>query len=109
MIDEAAITAACKVVEAENKINVAKAAVEELEKTTKLADETELMLELAKEMHKQCKYRDLLHFFFIHMRREASYKKFDLLFCRLSWRGCGLGLSLWGLYRRAQQCATFIL
>uniref|UniRef100_M4DHR0 RNA helicase n=2 Tax=Brassica campestris TaxID=3711 RepID=M4DHR0_BRACM len=67
MIDEAAITAACKVVEAENKINVAKAAVEELEKTTKLADETELMLEL-------------------------------------SWRGCGLGLSLWGLYRRAQQC-----
>ncbi|CAN7087778.1 unnamed protein product, partial [Brassica oleracea var. botrytis] len=53
MIDEAAITAACKVVEAENKINVAKAAVEELEKTTKLADETELMLELAKEMHKQ--------------------------------------------------------
>ncbi|RID55913.1 hypothetical protein BRARA_G03150 [Brassica rapa] len=54
MIDEAAITAACKVVEAENKINVAKAAVEELEKTTKLADETELMLELAKEMHKEC-------------------------------------------------------
>ncbi|CAF2197740.1 unnamed protein product, partial [Brassica napus] len=53
MIDEAAITAACKVVEAENKINVAKAAVEELEKTTKLADETELMLELAKEMHKE--------------------------------------------------------
>ncbi|KAF2561699.1 hypothetical protein F2Q70_00014713 [Brassica cretica] len=42
MIDEAAITAACKVVEAENKLNVAKAAVEELEKTTKLADETEL-------------------------------------------------------------------
>ncbi|KAH0891974.1 hypothetical protein HID58_054403 [Brassica napus] len=44
MIDEAAITAACKVVEAENKINVAKAAVEELEKTTKLADETELLV-----------------------------------------------------------------
>ncbi|KAF8111282.1 hypothetical protein N665_0076s0264 [Sinapis alba] len=54
MIDEAAITAACKVVEAENKINVAKVAVEELEKTTKLADETELVLELAKEMHEQC-------------------------------------------------------
>ena len=44
MIDEAAITGACKVVEAENKINVAKAAVEELEKTTKLADETELLV-----------------------------------------------------------------
>ncbi|CDY69659.1 BnaAnng31140D [Brassica napus] len=29
MIDEAAITGACKVVEAENKINIAKAAVEE--------------------------------------------------------------------------------
>lgn len=72
MIDEAAITAACKVVEAENKINVAKAAVEELEKTTKLADETELMLELAKEMHKQCKKPRLAPFFSIHMRREAS-------------------------------------
>ncbi|KAG2321798.1 hypothetical protein Bca52824_015011 [Brassica carinata] len=47
MIDEAAITAACKVVEAENKINVAKVAVEDLEKTTKLADETDLLLELS--------------------------------------------------------------
>ncbi|KAJ0229002.1 Telomere repeat-binding factor 5 [Hirschfeldia incana] len=54
MIDEAAITAACKVVEAENNINVAKVAVEELEKTTKLADEADLLLELAKEMHEQC-------------------------------------------------------
>lgn len=54
MIEEAAITAACKVVEAENNMNVAKVAVEELEKTTKLADETELVLELAKEMHEQC-------------------------------------------------------
>ncbi|CAH8359274.1 unnamed protein product [Eruca vesicaria subsp. sativa] len=54
MIDEAAITAACKVVEAENKINVAKVAVEELEKTTKLADETDLLLKLAKELHEQC-------------------------------------------------------
>ncbi|CAH8334640.1 unnamed protein product [Eruca vesicaria subsp. sativa] len=54
MIEEAAITAACKVVEAENKIHVAKVAVEELEKTTKLAEETDLLLELAKEIHEQC-------------------------------------------------------
>lgn len=55
MIEEAAITAAYKVVEAENKIDVAKVAVEELEKMTKLAEETEVLLELAKEIHEQCK------------------------------------------------------
>ncbi|KAH0938410.1 hypothetical protein HID58_005871 [Brassica napus] len=55
MIDEAAITAACKVVMAENKIHVAKVAVEELKKTTKLAEETDLLLELAKDIHEQCK------------------------------------------------------
>ncbi|XP_024008799.1 telomere repeat-binding factor 5 isoform X2 [Eutrema salsugineum] len=54
MIEEAAITAACKVVEAENKIGVAKVAVEDLEKMTKLAEETEILLELAKEIHEQC-------------------------------------------------------
>ncbi|KAG2281658.1 hypothetical protein Bca52824_052878 [Brassica carinata] len=53
MIDEAAITAACKVVVVENKIHVAKVAVEELENTTKLAEETDLLLELAKDMYEQ--------------------------------------------------------
>ena len=85
MIDEAAITAACKVVEAENKINVAKAAVEELEKTTKLADETELMLELAKEMHKQCKKTETCSIFFHSHEKRSKLKKFLIcLFCRLS-------------------------
>lgn len=55
MIDEAAITAAYKVVEAENKIDVAKVAIEESEKVTKLAEETEHILEIAKEIHEQCK------------------------------------------------------
>lgn len=59
MIEEAAITAAYKLVEAENKIGVAKVAVEELEKMNQLADVTEHLLVLAKEMHEHCKNRDL--------------------------------------------------
>ncbi|CAH2066973.1 unnamed protein product [Thlaspi arvense] len=54
MIEEAARTAACKVVEAENKVDVTKVAVRELKKVTKLADEAQLLLELAKEIHEQC-------------------------------------------------------
>ncbi|VVA95085.1 unnamed protein product [Arabis nemorensis] len=54
MIEEAAITAAYKLVEAENKTDVAKVAVEELDKMTKLAEETEFLMELAKEMREQC-------------------------------------------------------
>uniref|UniRef100_A0A1J3D3F7 MYB transcription factor n=1 Tax=Noccaea caerulescens TaxID=107243 RepID=A0A1J3D3F7_NOCCA len=54
MIEEAAITAAYKLVEAENKIGVAKVAVEELEKMNQLADVTEHLLVLAKEMHEHC-------------------------------------------------------
>lgn len=58
MIEEAAITAACKVVEAENKIDVAKLAAEEFEKMTKLAEETGKLLLIANEMHEQCKKPD---------------------------------------------------
>ncbi|CAN8235237.1 unnamed protein product [Cochlearia groenlandica] len=54
MIDEAATTAAYKLVEAENKIDVAKTATEELEKMNKLAEKSELLLEIAKEMDEQC-------------------------------------------------------
>ncbi|KAG7589905.1 Linker histone H1/H5 domain H15 [Arabidopsis suecica] len=54
MIEEAAITAACKVVEAENKIDVAKLAAEEFEKMSKLAEETGKLLLIANEMHEQC-------------------------------------------------------
>ncbi|CAA7043048.1 unnamed protein product [Microthlaspi erraticum] len=54
MIEEAAITAAYKLVEAENKIGVSKAAVEELVKMNKLADLSEHLLKLAKEMHEHC-------------------------------------------------------
>lgn len=116
MIEEAAITAACKVVEAENNMNVAKVAVEELEKTTKLADETELVLELAKEMHEQCnKKRDLppfFSFFPLHEKRSKAKKKvICCCFCRLSWRGCGFGLSLWGdiFFFFLSQRGTYIL
>ncbi|CAF2139615.1 unnamed protein product [Brassica rapa] len=71
MIDEAAITVACKVVVAENKIHVAKVAVEELEKTTKLAEETDLLLELTKDIHEQCKKRDL-RIIFLFIRKQAK-------------------------------------
>ncbi|XP_010416037.1 PREDICTED: telomere repeat-binding factor 5-like isoform X1 [Camelina sativa] len=54
MIEEAAITAACKVVEAENKIDIAKAAGEEFEKMTKLAEGTEHLLVIANEIHEKC-------------------------------------------------------
>jgi len=55
MIEEAAITAACKVVEAENKIDVAKLAAEEFEKMTKIAEENRKLLVIATEMHELCK------------------------------------------------------
>lgn len=55
LIEEAAITAAYKVVEAENKIDVAKVSAEEFEKITKLAERTENLLVIASEMHEQCK------------------------------------------------------
>jgi myb proto-oncogene protein len=54
MIEEAAITAACKVVEAENKIDVAKLAAEEFEKMTKIAEENRKLLVIATEMHELC-------------------------------------------------------
>lgn len=65
MIEEAAITAGYKLVEAENKIDVAKVAVEELDKMTKLAEETEFLMELAKEMHEQCKTELAIFSFFL--------------------------------------------
>ncbi|XP_010531864.1 PREDICTED: telomere repeat-binding factor 4-like isoform X2 [Tarenaya hassleriana] len=54
MVEEAAITAAYKVVEAENKVDVAKGAVEELERMTRMAEDTEVFLEIAKEIHERC-------------------------------------------------------
>ncbi|EOA35433.1 hypothetical protein CARUB_v10020636mg, partial [Capsella rubella] len=54
MIDEASITAACKVVEAENKIDIARVAGEEFAKITKLAEGSEHLLVIANEMHEQC-------------------------------------------------------
>ncbi|KFK41697.1 hypothetical protein AALP_AA2G161200 [Arabis alpina] len=60
MIEEAGITAAYKLVEAENKIDVARGAIEELNKMTKLAEETELLMELAKEMHELCSHGEVV-------------------------------------------------
>ncbi|XP_010539165.1 PREDICTED: telomere repeat-binding factor 4-like [Tarenaya hassleriana] len=54
MVEEAAITAAYKVVEAENKVDVARGAMEELERMTRIAEDTEVFLEIAKEIHERC-------------------------------------------------------
>ncbi|KAI7733114.1 hypothetical protein M8C21_003624 [Ambrosia artemisiifolia] len=50
-LEEAAIAAAYKVAEAENKSFVAAEAVKEAERVSKMAEETEAFLQLAKEVH----------------------------------------------------------
>lgn len=55
MVGQASITAAYKLVEVENKLDVVKGAVEEIERMMKLADQAEDILLLAREMHEECK------------------------------------------------------
>ncbi|KAE8688643.1 Telomere repeat-binding factor 4 [Hibiscus syriacus] len=53
-VEEAAITAAYKVVEAENKSFLAAEAVKEAERVSKMAEDTDSMLQLVKEIYEQC-------------------------------------------------------
>ncbi|KAF5746879.1 putative Homeodomain-like/winged-helix DNA-binding family protein [Tripterygium wilfordii] len=53
-VEEAALTAAYKVVEAENKYIIAYDAVKEAERVAKMTEDTVLLLELAKEIKEQC-------------------------------------------------------
>ncbi|VVA91661.1 unnamed protein product [Arabis nemorensis] len=53
-VSEASVTAAYKLVEVENKLDVVKGAVEEIDRMTKLADQADLILLLAKELHEEC-------------------------------------------------------
>ncbi|XVF25169.1 hypothetical protein REPUB_Repub13aG0190100 [Reevesia pubescens] len=53
-VEEAAITAAYKVAEAENKSFLAAEAVKEAERVSKMAEDTDSMLQLVKEIYEQC-------------------------------------------------------
>lgn len=59
-LEEAAKTAAFKVVEAEDKSCMAAEAVKELEKFTKMAEETDSILQLAKEIFDRCSHGEIL-------------------------------------------------
>ncbi|XP_010242277.1 PREDICTED: telomere repeat-binding factor 4 [Nelumbo nucifera] len=53
-IEEAALAAAYKIADAENKSFVAAEAVKEAERVSKMAEETDSLLQLAKEIYEQC-------------------------------------------------------
>ncbi|XP_010476906.1 PREDICTED: telomere repeat-binding factor 4-like isoform X2 [Camelina sativa] len=54
MVGEASITAAYKLVEVENKLDVVKGSSEEIERMMNLARQAEYMLVIAREMHEEC-------------------------------------------------------
>lgn len=54
LVDEAATAAAYKVAEAENKSFVAAEAVKEAERVSEMAEDTESILQLAKEIFEKC-------------------------------------------------------
>ncbi|KFK43934.1 hypothetical protein AALP_AA1G193500 [Arabis alpina] len=53
-VSEASVTAAYKLVEVENKLDVVKGAVDEIDRMTRLQDQADVILMLAREMHEQC-------------------------------------------------------
>lgn len=63
-MEEAAITAAYKVAEAENKSFLAAEAVKEAERVSKMAEDTDSMLQLVKEIYEQCMWNYTCLLFF---------------------------------------------
>ncbi|GMN53077.1 hypothetical protein TIFTF001_022220 [Ficus carica] len=59
-IEEAAVTAAYKIAEAENKSFVAAEAVKEADRIAEMAEETESFLQLAKEIFEKCSQGDIV-------------------------------------------------
>lgn len=55
MVGEASITAAYKLVEVENKLDVVKGSSEEIDRMLKLAEHADNMLLIAGEMYEECK------------------------------------------------------
>ncbi|KAF7843535.1 telomere repeat-binding factor 4-like [Senna tora] len=60
-VADAAETAAYRVAEAENKSFLAAEAVKEAERFSKLAEDTDSILQLAKEIYKQCSRGEIIH------------------------------------------------
>lgn len=58
-LEEVALNAAYKVAEAESKELAALDAVREAERIAKMAEETEIMLSLAKEIYEQCNSKEI--------------------------------------------------
>ncbi|XWS18846.1 hypothetical protein CRYUN_Cryun32bG0080000 [Craigia yunnanensis] len=59
-VEEAAITAAYKVAEAENKSFLAAEAIKEAERVSKMAEDTDSMLQLVKEIFEQCSRGEII-------------------------------------------------
>ncbi|KAL8223322.1 hypothetical protein R6Q57_018797 [Mikania cordata] len=59
-LEEAAVAAAYKVAEAENKLFVAAEAVKEAERVYKMAEEAEAFLHLAKEIYERCSHGEVV-------------------------------------------------
>lgn len=67
-VEEASMTAAYLIAEAENKSFVAAEAVKEAERVSKMAEDTDSLLQLAKEIFETCNVFPTLHFFFSNSR-----------------------------------------
>ncbi|CAE5957766.1 unnamed protein product [Arabidopsis arenosa] len=61
MVAEASITAAYKLVEVENKLDVSKGASEEIYRLIKLAEVADDMLVIAREMHEECSQGKIMY------------------------------------------------
>lgn len=55
-VEEASITAAYRIAEAENKSFLAAEAVKEAERVSKMAEDTDVMLQLVRDIYEQCKF-----------------------------------------------------
>lgn len=66
-IEEAAIAAAYRIAEAENKSYVASEAVKEAERVSKMAEDSEAVLQLAKEIFERCNAKICLPYLFLHI------------------------------------------
>lgn len=65
-VEDAAVAAAYKIAEAENKSFVAAEAIKEVERISKMAEDTESMLQFAKEIFEKCNAKNLGSCFLYH-------------------------------------------
>ncbi|KAJ0076176.1 hypothetical protein Patl1_33565 [Pistacia atlantica] len=59
-VEEASITAAYRIAEAENKLFLAAEAVKEAERVSKMAEDTDAVLQLVKEIYEQCSHGEIV-------------------------------------------------